>query len=428
MSDTPLLTRLLLVRDPRLPFLDIDLTDPQSGAPLPEICLIGPNGSGKSTLLARLHEAITGRPRWMEAEEGWFLAKYALGDEGELYLAKPFGGGKGHVLRPDIEATETWQSLRTNPPHFDELRDLFPQELILGSTPGFATVGALWGDPERCLVNGSAVDDLPAFLRRCLQEREEAIHRYLLAPENREKTVAEVAREFDAASPHSLPHLRHAWNRLLAPSGFHVSFGQEEGVFFDEKGRPLREDRLGPALRRCLHHVGIAATHRVANLFLDDAEEGLFPALVQDLIPLYRALAPVPSPRLLVATHSPLIAAHFPPEARLRLGHREDGELQITRGLAPSSAGIDELLMQDFGLAWMPSPPQPAPSPQAPPVVETLPEEEAPPAPPSDPLELKRAIRQAEDENELANLIDEVVSLRRPGELPSRNPDRQPQD
>jgi len=60
--------------------------------------------------------------------------------------------------------------------------------------------------------------------------------------------------------------------------------------------------------------------------------------------------------------------------------------------------------------------------------VETLPEEEAPPAPPSDPLELKRAIRQAEDENELANLIDEVVSLRRPGELPSRNPDRQPQD
>ena len=86
MSDAPVLKRLLILRDERLPFIDLDLTDPETGSPLDEICLIGPNACGKSTLLARLHEAMTGRSRWMELGEAYFLAKWQI--EGGL----GFGG------------------------------------------------------------------------------------------------------------------------------------------------------------------------------------------------------------------------------------------------------------------------------------------------------------------------------------------------
>ncbi len=414
MSDIPVLKRLLLVRDPRLPFLDLDLADPDTGEPLPEICLIGPNGSGKSVLLARLHEAITGRPRWMETEEGWFLAKYAIGDEGDLYLAKPFGGGDGHVLRPDIEATEAWETLATDPPPFEDLRALFPDDFVLGSTPGFASVGALWFDRERCLEDGNAADDLPSFLGRCLHERQEALHRFLRAPENREKTVAQVEREFEASSPHALPLLKQAWNRLLAPSGLRIEFGREDGSFFDRSGAPVAEERLGEALRQALRRVGIAAAHGTANLFLDNPEEGLHPELAFDLIPVYRSLAAGGPTRLFVATQSPLTVSSFPPVCRLRLVRGEDGALRLLRGAAAPGAGIDEILHLDFGIPLPQPPPQPeTPAPSAAGAETEGEAENGSAPPPSDPAGPQRAIPETDDEDELAELIDEVTSPRR---------------
>lgn len=407
MSDIPVLKRLLLVRDPRLPFLDLDLTDPDTGAPLPEVCLIGPNGSGKSTLLARLHEAVTGLPRWMESEEGWFLAKYALGEEGDLYLAKPFGGGDGHVFRPSIESSELWPTLATAPPDFEELRDLFAEDLVLESAPGFAAPASLWFDGERSLVSGETADDLASFLERCLHGRQEAFHRFLRATENREKTVAEVEREFEASSPHALPLLKTAWNRLLAPSGLRVEFGREDGSFFDPSGRPVATERLGGALRRALLRTGIAASRETTALFLDNPEEGLHPELVLDLIPLHRSLAEANPPRLFVATQSPLTASCFAPACRLRLVPGEDGILRTVRGVAPQGAWIDDILHSDFGIAKAP----PLPKVEAAPAVVEEPEPVF--ELPSDPSDLKRAIQETDDEDELADLIDEVISIRK---------------
>ncbi len=110
MSDAPVLKRLLILRDTRLPFLDLDLTDAATGDPLAEVCLIGANACGKSTLLARLHEAMTGRPRWMEWDEGYFLAKWQVDGE-DLYFAKTFGGGDGICFRPAIEDSAEWPRL-----------------------------------------------------------------------------------------------------------------------------------------------------------------------------------------------------------------------------------------------------------------------------------------------------------------------------
>jgi len=398
MSDAPVLKRLLILRDERLPFIDLDLTDPETGSPLDEICLIGPNACGKSALLARLHEAMTGRSRWMELGEAYFLAKWQIeGDD--LYFAKPFDGGEGLCFRPAIESSSEWTQLGQAPPAFEDLRTLFAADLILEASPGFGSIPSLWCDPEHCLVDGESPGDLTAFLELSLHERQEAFHRFLRAPGNREKTVAEVEETFEATSPLALPHLREAWNRLLAPSGFHLELVGDEARFVDRSGSSVTMDRLAPSLRRALLQVGLAASHPAANLFLDEAGEGMHPSLALDLLPLFRSLAAAQGERRFIATNCPLVASRFAPAGRIRFVDDDEGSVTLARSTAAADAPIATILEIDFGLV------EAAPATHA----------NAPIAPaPSNSSRLKRAIREADDEGELANLIDEVISIRKP--------------
>lgn len=397
MSDAPALKRLLILRDTRLPFIDLDLTDAATGDPLGEVCLIGANACGKSTLLARLHEAVTGRPRWMEWDEGYYLAKWRVDGE-DLYFANTFGGGDGICFRPGIEHSEDWQRLATSVPTFEDLRSLFASEIILEATPGFGTLPAIWCDPDHCLVDGESPGDLTAFLELSLHERQEAFHRYLRLPENRDKTIAEVETAFDSASTQALPHLREAWNRLLATSGLCVELTGDEARFVDRSGSVLPMERLGASLRRLLLQTGIAASNPEALLFLDEAGAGLHPALALELLPLLRSLGGQKGARRFIATDCPLVASGIAPSSRLRLVPDETGTMHILRSEAAAGADLATLLEKDFGVALL------APAPE-----ESIP---VPPSGPS-PARLKRAIRESDDEEELADLIDEVMSNRR---------------
>lgn len=397
MSDAPVLKRLLILRDERLPFVDLDLTDPETGGLLEEICLIGPNGCGKSALLARLHEAMTGRPRWMELGDAWFLAKWQI-DGDELYLAKPFGGGDGICFRPAIESSPEWSKFPQSPPAFEDLRTIFADDVVLDAAPGFGSVASLWCDADHCLVDGESPGDLTAFLELSVHERQEAFHRFLRAPENREKTIAEVEEIFEATSPHALPHLREAWNRLLAPSGLQVELSGDEARFVDRSGSSVAMERLGASLGRTLLKTGLAASHPGAHLFFDETGEKLHPALALDLLPLLRSLAADQGQRRFFTTNCPLVASRFSPSSRIRFVANEEGTLALVRSMAPSDTSIATILEMDFGVT------EPSPVP--------------PPAPPAAPAttnssRLRRAIRESDDEEELADLIDEVMSIRK---------------
>jgi energy-coupling factor transporter ATP-binding protein EcfA2 len=397
MSDAPVLKRLLILRDDRLPFVDLDLTDPETGEPLGEICLIGPNGCGKSSLLARLHEAVTGRPRWMELGDAYFLAKWQVGEE-DLYFSRPFGGSEGICFRSDIESSAEWSKFTGDPPVFEDLRTLFADDVILDSTPGFGSGAALWCDPDHCLVDGESPGDLTAFLELSLHERREAFHRFLRDPGNRERTVAEVEEIFAATSPHALRHLRDAWDRVLASSGLRVSLGGDEACLVDRSGSPVPLERLGSTLRQLLLQVGLASSRPDAHLFLDEAGAGLGPALALDLAPLLRSLAASPRERRFIATNSPLVASRFAPPSRIRFASGDGGILTLARSNAPAEAPLATLLEMDFG------------------VIEsaTAYHPDLPPAPMAvDSSRLKKAIRESDDEGELANLIDEVVWIRK---------------
>jgi hypothetical protein len=396
MSDAPVLQRLLILRDERLPFVDLDLTDPETGEPLGEICLIGPNGCGKSALLARLHEAMTGRPRWMELGDAWFLAKWRI-DGDELYLAKPFGGGEGLCFSPAIEASSEWATLSQSPPAFEDLRTIFAADVILEAAPGFETIASLWCDADHCLVDGESPGDLTAFLERSLHERQEAFHRFLRTLENREKTVAEVEWDFEATSPHALTHLREAWDGLLAPSGLHLELTGDEARFVDRSGSTVALERLGASLRRTMLQTGLVEAHPRAHLFFDDAGETLHPALGFDLVPLLRSLAADQGERRFLATNCPFVASRFAPSSRIRFAQDEEGALALVRSTAPAEASITAILEMDFGV--IEASPATTPAPMSAPATTNS-------------SRLKRAIRESEDEEELADLIDEVMSIR----------------
>lgn len=393
MSDTPVLKRLLILRDERVPFVDLELTDPETGEPLKELCLIGPNGCGKSALLGRIHEVVSGTPCRLESGEGYFLAKY--GFEGEdLYLARSFEGGPGRLFRDTIEKGDLWDRLPEEAPSFEELSGLLTDELVLEATPGVGDAASLWLGESRNHVAGQPAPDLEAFFREVLQERREAFHRFLRRPENREKTIAEVEAEFEAESPHARPVLREAWNSLLAPANLRIDFAREEGPFVAPGGEAVPVSRLGEALARLLTQTGLAATFDADWLFIDTPETGLHPALVRQLMPLFRSLPGSGSSRHLVATQSADVAAAFPPASRLRLIPQPGGTLRVERGLAPEGASAEELLRNDFGLGSVPAPVK----------AKAVRDER--------PGRLKRAIRQSENEGELADLIDEAISFR----------------
>lgn len=412
MSDVPVLKRLILAGDPRLPFLDLDLVDPATGIPLDAVCLIGPNGCGKSALLARICEAVSGRPRWIESE-GFALAKFALEEE-DLYLAKPLGGQSGgHLFRTSIEETEVWNHLAETAPGFDELTESLSAHLVLESVPGFQEGITFWFDGERSLVDGEDTGGFVPFIERLLREREEALHRFLREARNREKTVAEVEQDFETHAPQALTELARTWNRLIEPSGLQVDFGAAEGPFFDRSG-PVPVDRLGAALAKVLLRTGLAQLQADAavplTFFCDDLGEGLHPRLAEAYLETLRGSGGPQAARIFATTHSPLVAARFAPAARLRIAPAPDGRLGISRGHSGPGSIALEIPGEEFDLAG--TTPPAAPEPEGEP--EPAPVSVAPAGPETRERRssrLRRAIRESESEKELADLIDEVISI-----------------
>ncbi len=85
-------------------------------------------------------------------------------------------------------------------------------------------------------------------------------------------------------------------------------------------------------------------------ILLDEPERSLFPDMQIDLITHYQNLAP--EAQLIVATHSPFIAASFEPEERFILYFDENGEVAVRRGQSPIGDDPNDILRQDFNIDY----------------------------------------------------------------------------
>jgi len=407
MAELLHLKRLFLSRYRQFAHCGIDLTDPETGTILPDFCLIGPNGSGKSTLLAELYQSMdpAGAPVTPPDDslaDALVLAKYGT-DGDDLYLARHAAGIEGEtlVLSTEIEQSDQWESLATSPPGFEEFRSRFADHLLDSPVPSPASGNRrAWFSPGRSLLDGAEAGDFAAFLDRHLEERESQFHHYLKRPENREKTVAQVEQEFEAGAPYVLTALREIWGTLMEPCGLRFDFAQAAPVLLPGGGE-LPFTALSPAIQELLLQVGqiysqyFGTDLRTGSLFLDTPEEGLSPELRGTLIDLYRTFLLTQKTPLFVATHCPLIAAQFPPARRLRLKCGTNGSVTLVKGVAAAGSDLDRILKSDFESETHVATPRNTE------------------AKSSRYTRLKRAIQESENQDELADLIDEVMTMRK---------------
>lgn len=408
MAELHHLKRLLLSRYRQFDHCEIDLADPETGIILPDLCLIGPNGSGKTTLLAELHQCMDPCTTPVTAAhddlaDALVLAKYST-DSDDRYLARHAAGIEGEilVLDPAMEESDQWATLAGSPPGFDEFRMRFAGYLLDEPVPSPAPANRrAWFSPGLSLVDGRDAGDFAAFLERHLEERESHYHLYLKRPENRDKTVAEVEREFEAGAPYVLTALKEIWGSLMEPCGLRFDFAQTAAPVQLPGGGSLSFDALSPAIRNLLLRLGHVYSQyfgtdlRHGSLFLDTPEEGLAPELRSALIDLYRTFLITQKAPIFVATHCPLIAAQFPPARRLRLKCQPDGSVTLSKGVAAAGSDLNRILKSDFESDLQSTAPRHS---------ETR---------SSRYTQLKRAIQESENQDELADLIDEIMTMRK---------------
>lgn len=85
-------------------------------------------------------------------------------------------------------------------------------------------------------------------------------------------------------------------------------------------------------------------------ILIDEPERSLFPDMQIDLINHYKNIAP--AAQLIIATHSPFIAAAFEPEERFILNFDKDGKVAIRRGISPIGDDPNDILMNDFNVDY----------------------------------------------------------------------------
>ncbi|MCW3089436.1 MAG: hypothetical protein JWP81_505 [Ferruginibacter sp.] len=85
-------------------------------------------------------------------------------------------------------------------------------------------------------------------------------------------------------------------------------------------------------------------------ILIDEPERSLFPDMQIDLIKHYKNIAPYS--QLIIATHSPFIAAAFEPEERFILNFDRNGKVEVRPGISPIGDDPNDLLMNDFNVDY----------------------------------------------------------------------------
>lgn len=405
MPDFPQIQRLVLSRLPQVDTCDLDFTDRATGEPLDRVCLTGPCGIGKSAILSRLQQSATlaGDSAGTEPGAGGLvLTKFRIGER-SLYQARgeraapPTDGAAWFT--GDIEQSDKWPSLFEDPPGHESFLARFSEHRVdPGESPATAESLSLLFGPEDSLVNGEPAGDFRDFLETSQRERTADLLDFLRHPDNRKRTVGKLEEEFEEAHPFLLDAAGALWDSVLAER--FLRFHPRSETFFtcSRSGEEIPLSALNGGLARSLHQTALFFALVAGrpdcrfHLFLDEPERGTDDALAAKASGFYQSRIRSGSGQLFVATHNPVVISGFAPEEVFQLEFDEDAGVSVERC-------------------------EPEPLEEASPEVF---EEEAPgePAGPADAsrsrfAELRRAIRETDDQDELADLLEEMMSLRK---------------
>lgn len=395
MADIHKIERIVLENFQQFPGTSIDLRSPSTNRPLEEVCLLGVNGTGKSSLLEQIHGAITfdGGTRIQE-DAARILTAHRVDDE--LFFRLRTRAGDCWYCIPEADSKEFLDDAEV-PPTIGEFCSEFSEFVI--SKPPISESPIAFFSPAKSMIGSREAQGFDAFMEARLQERSITFRDFLRRPENRSKTVGDVEEEFADQSPGILDSLNGIWDHVLKQASLKFDPDGKGTLLSKVTGKEIEFSQLSPGMQKfllCLGHVFCLYFQKKDQggfLFLDEPETGLHPELQLILINLYRSVLSQQGAQLFVSTHSPLIATQFAPESRVVLQFAEDGHILVSRGTAAEGTDPNDILQRDFGVKSL----HPRKRSEQPAKVS----------------QLKKAIRETDDQTELADLIDEVMSIRR---------------
>ncbi|MEM6916944.1 MAG: hypothetical protein AAF491_10295 [Verrucomicrobiota bacterium] len=405
MPEVQQVKRLILAQFQQFRLCDLDFTDPSTGRSLHRICLTGPNGCGKSTILAQIYHAVDPEMLPLAVDEdreanALILVKYGLGAQ-SVYLARNglrlgASGSKFTWFSDDIENSPGWPAFLEKGMGFHEFDDQFedyavnPDDSL--TAPDSATA---WFSPNMDLVNSSPADDLREMIDSLGEQRSHLFHEFLRHPDNRNETVSSVEDLFEQAFPDPLVSISNAWERVLTPANITFSREGQGGLLSTRTGERILFSSLSPGLQRFLLRTGHLRLLKLENrhdrslYVFDEPENGLGEDLASSLLEDAIGHGIGPEAQTFVATRSPSLVRTFTEAETFRLLFDNADGIRLDRDL----------------------PTEPVPSEES----ADAPEQSVPTPPPNAVrlARLKREIQESEDQDELADLLDEWISIRR---------------
>ncbi len=370
-----------------------DFTDPKTGKPLDRICLIGGNGTGKSTILRMLAgKSVLGTqfkfPDWMKN----LSLKAAMHIEFEYENTSVYLYGKprnpewglrgysksktdvkefGELLPLNSAANQNEWTLNVQnsvtvycPPD----SELTPESARIRDVPDANLNGALTflkNSPTKFIVGQDKVADFWQLLIALIKDREARLLEYNRRPENQNRTISEVEREFLAQNPDILKELASFWEPILSKAGLKFDYekASQPVQLTDNLKAYIRlaaEDAVLPyadlstGIRSFLFRLGHLFTifryhsGKGGIVLIDEPENSLYPDFLFDLLAHYERTAP--GTQMFFATHSPIVAAQFKPEERFILEFDPDRGVVVRRGVTPEGDDPNDVLLKDFAV------------------------------------------------------------------------------
>tara|TARA_R110000850_G_scaffold6593_10_gene25471 strand:+ start:995 stop:2251 length:1257 start_codon:yes stop_codon:yes gene_type:complete len=417
MSDVFQIKRLILSKLQQFQFCDLNFTHPNTGEVLNEVCLLGANGTGKSTILAHLYHSIDPStfPLATDASaagDSLILTQFIIGDE-TVFQARSGAAdaySKGHVswFSEDIEESKRWNTLSEKPMGYKKfIKQFSNHKLSRKESPALPDSALAFFSPQIALVDSCPAEDFYQFLhaRRC--ERRDQFQAFIQEDENRNRTVAEVESDFEKNFPNPLQTVKGLWNHILKDLSIEFSPGQDPPITSIQSGEEVTFYALSPGLQSYFLRIALVFCQyfnrldRRGFVFLDEPECGLNPELSVAQVQFFQPLQPDRPGQFFVATHQAEIAIQFEPENLINL------EFDTDEGWVRPAAiefEIDVEAEEEAENEAEENQPQ---------------DEESIPAPSTKKgtisryAQLKREIRDTDDQDKLADLIDEAVFLRK---------------
>ncbi|MEM9282875.1 MAG: AAA family ATPase [Verrucomicrobiota bacterium] len=404
MPAPPSIGRLILSRLQPFQFCDLNFTDPTSGAALPEVCLIGDNGTGKSTVLSQLYYSF--EPKLLPTvsnpnhqENSLVLTQFIFEDRA-LYQARPGScqaeaAGQVAWFSHSIEKELAWQRLKETLPGYQEFLENFgPHQLEQSEFPVLTDTSSIFFSPQLTVIDSRDAGNFESLIHSCHTERRNAYHTFLESEENRDRTVSEVEADFLQQFPDPLAAIAENWKPLLDELALEFSPNHPAPLRSTSTDEAFRFESLSPGLQSYLFRTALIVRQGSSRSVppgitcLDEPECGLSPELIESFIDACRSS----SRQLVVATHLENVAGQFEGHEVIRLTRNASTHHIQAESLVPLD-DLSEPAEGDSSPAASPKKPNPGSRHYT---------------------QLIRKIQETEDQDELADLIDEAMFLRKP--------------